>query len=90
MHWMCTINNRLFLMVMLLKMTTNGLGINMGAPITMAQGGKESGFKWSRTDGGEKNIKYDTHFFPQRVYIKNYFYFFFCYCVLIKIKASYL
>ena len=23
-------------------------------------GGQKSGFKWSRTDGGEKNVKYDN------------------------------
>ena len=23
-------------------------------------GGKDSGFQWTRTDGGEKNVKYDN------------------------------
>ena len=31
-----------------------------GSDYCTGNGGQESGFKWSRTDGGEKNVKYDN------------------------------
>ena len=33
---------------------------NKGNEYCTGNGGKESGFKWSRSDGGEKNVKYDN------------------------------
>jgi hypothetical protein len=31
-----------------------------GREYCTGNGGKESGFQWTRTDGGEKNVKYDN------------------------------